>query len=140
MASKSSFKITDNSKQVYAHLLQTSEAAVEAALLIVEAQAKANAPVDTGDLRDNISHKIAKKGKLIEGQVGSPTMYSIYVEYGTGEFAENGAGRKGGWSYVGPDGKGHFTRGQKPTKFLRNAFRSTKGKVKTTIQDHFRGV
>ncbi len=138
MANQSSFKVTNNSGKIYSDLLRRSKTAVEAGLLIVEAQAKANAPVDSGDLRDHISHKIVTKGKEIEGQVGSPTFYAPYIEYGTGEFAENGAGRKGGWSYVDEGGKRHFTYGSKPTKFLRNAFRSTKGKVKSVIMDNFR--
>lgn len=142
MAGKNSatFKVTNNSNKVFARLIQTSRAAVEAGLLIVEAEAKSKAPVDTGDLRDHISHKIVSKGKLIEGQVGSPSFYAPYVEYGTGEFAENGAGRKGGWMYKDAAGDVHFTRGTKPTKFLRNSFRSTKGKVKSTVLEHFKGV
>ncbi len=51
------------------------------------------------------------------------------MEFGTGEFAENGSGRKGGWFFQSSDGKWHFTKGQRPQKFLRNAFRQNKNNI-----------
>ena len=133
-----SVKVTSNASGISSGLLKASRAGAEAALLIIEAQAKANAPVDTGEMRDHITHTITMQGSKIIGKVGSPTPWSLYVEFGTGEFAENGAGRKGGWSYVGEDGIRHFTYGNKPTKFLRNAFKSTKPQVKAVIAASYR--
>ncbi|TYU88928.1 hypothetical protein FZX01_05300 [Listeria monocytogenes] len=98
-------------------------------LMIIKAAAKAGAPVDSGQLRNRIDYQLKAVGGQVIGMVGSPEDYAIYVEFGTGDFAENGMGRKGGWFYKSPDGEWHFTKGQKPSKFLRNAFRQNKGKI-----------
>lgn len=116
------------------NIRQVSEKAVLEACLLVEAQAKMLAPVgDTEALRDKIRHNVRHENGRIIGEVGSPLMYAIYVEFGTGEFAENGQGRKGGWAYVGPDGEWHFTRGMKPQSFLRPAFRENTENVKKIL-------
>lgn len=127
------FKFTDNSKQVKKQMSQAGEAGMEAALLLIEASAKAKSPVDTGELRDKIDHKTESQGKELVGKVGSPLDYSIYVEFGTGEFSENANGRKGGWSYKSPDGKWHHTIGMSPQPFLRPAFRENKAKIRDII-------
>lgn len=128
-----SVEFTDNTGQAKAALKRASEQAVEKALLILEAQIKANAPVSTGDLRDSIKHNSNWAGDIIWGRVGSPLMYAIYVEFGTGEFAENGAGRKGGWSYKDSSGEWFFTWGMSPQKFMRKAFRTKKNQVKQFV-------
>lgn len=118
---------------------------VERALItgseLVRSQAKANVTaagrVDTGRLRDDINYKLVKDEHYTGGmasQIGSPEEYAIYNEFGTGEFAENGAGRKGGWFYHDPDGTPHFTKGLTPIKFMRNAFRDTKQEVQSVYQ------
>ena len=53
--------------------------------------------------------------------VGSDKLYSIYVELGTGIFAEKGNGRPTPWHWKDFNGKWHFTRGMKPRPFLRPA-------------------
>jgi HK97 gp10 family phage protein len=124
----------DNSRQVKQQLAQVSEEAMEAALLVIEAQAKALTPVATGQLQDTLDHRIEKnKDAEIIGRVGSPLDYAPYVEFGTGEFAENGAGRKGGWVYKDPSGEWFFTWGQEPQPFLRPAFRRCKKQVEQIV-------
>jgi HK97 gp10 family phage protein len=51
--------------------------------LIVEGAAKANCPVDTGNLRSSINHKV----DATTAQVGTNVEYSEYVEYGTSKMA-----------------------------------------------------
>lgn len=132
-------KFEDNSGVVKKALKLAATKSMESACLLVEGQAKALAPVgSTGELRDKISHKVFEQNGKIVGQVGSPLMYAIYVEYGTGEFAENGAGRKGGWVYQDPSGEWFFTWGMEPQKFLRPAFRSNKKQVIKIIGDKFK--
>lgn len=127
------FKFEDNSKQIKDQIRKTAELAMEEALLLVESQAKALASVDTGEMRDKIDHKINNKSGSIEGQVGSPNEHAIYNEFGTGEHASKGNGRKGGWVYRGKDGRFYFTRGQKAQPFMRPAFRRNKNNIKETI-------
>lgn len=133
------FTFEDNSKQVKEQFYDVSEEAMLAALLLVEGQAKALAAVgNTGELRDKIDHNITAKGSQLMGQVGSPLQYAIYVEFGTGEFAENGAGRRGGWVYQDASGQWFFTWGMEPQPFLRPAFRMTKKQVEEVFGIHLK--
>ena len=128
----------DNREKFKVALNEAAVRGVTAACLIVESQAKLLAPVDSGYLRDmSIDHKVDEKSDEVEGQVGSGAEYAPFVEYGTGEFAENGEGRKGGWAYVDDEGKGHFTLGNKPQPFLRPAFRSNKENIKRLIGEEY---
>ena len=134
----SGFKFTDNSKKVKGQMDDAMFRALESAALIVEASAKALAPVgDSGELRDKIDHNVKDGANGPEAKIGSPLDYAMYVEYGTGEFAENGAGRKGGWSYQTPDGEWHHTDGMKPQPFLRPAFRENKANIENVIGQKF---
>lgn len=127
------FKIETNAAAVNKAIMQAAERALEAASLHMVGEVKDRAPVDSGELRRSISRSITHSGGKRVAKVGSNLQYAIYQEFGTGEFAENGAGRKGGWTYDGPDGEVHFTRGTKPKKFLRSAFRANKKNVKSII-------
>ncbi|SFB90745.1 phage protein, HK97 gp10 family [Alkalibacterium subtropicum] len=127
------FKFEDNSIKIKKQLSKNRSAAMEAALLLVEGQAKSLAAVKSGELRDKLDHIQKENGNDLIGLMGSPNEHSFYVEFGTGEYAENGAGRKGGWVYKAPNGKFYFTRGQKPQPFLRPAFRRNKQKIIDTI-------
>ena len=134
----SGFKFTDNSKKVKGQMDDAMFRALESAALIVEASAKALAPVgDSGELRDKIDHNVVDTSNGPAAKIGSPLDYAMYVEYGTGEFAENGAGRKGGWSYQTPDGKWHHTNGMAPQPFLRPAFRRNKANIENVIGQKF---
>ena len=133
------FKFTDNSKKVKGQMDDTMFRALESAALIVEASAKALAPVgDRGELRDKIDHNVKDGANGPQAKIGSPLDYAIYVEYGTGERSENGAGRKGGWSYQTPDGEWHFTRGSEPQPFLRPAFKRNKDKIREIVGKEFK--
>lgn len=127
------FKYESNVKAVEAQLMQAADAGMEAALLAIEASAKSRARVGSGEMRDKVQHQSKRSGDTLSGQVGSPLEHAIYNEFGTGEFAENGAGRKGGWSYKGPDGKWRFTKGMTPQPFLRPAFRSNRKNIESLV-------
>ena len=135
----SGFKFTDNSKKVKGQMDDAMFRALESAALIVEASAKALAPVgDSGELRDKIDHNVVDTSNGPAAKIGSPLDYAMYVEYGTGEFAENGAGRKGGWSYQTPDGEWHHTDGMHPQPFLRPAFKRNKDKIREIVGKEFK--
>lgn len=129
----------DKSKDIKKQMNVVSEEAMEAALLFIEAQAKSLSPVgNSGELRDKIDHQVESRGKDIIGKVGSPLEHALYVEFGTGEFAENGAGRKGGWSYQDPSGEWFFTWGQDPQPFMRPAFRRNKKQIEQLIGGEYK--
>lgn len=134
-----SFKFEDNSERVKNALQSASEEGMEAALLIIEAQAKALTPVgNTGALRDKIDHEVSRENGAVIGKVGSPLEYALYVEFGTGLYAENGAGRKGGWVYKDSSGEWFTTYGQDPQPFLRPAFRRNKKAIQAEIGNAYK--
>ena len=137
---KNDFEIETNVDGVTKVIMQAAERALEAASIHMVGEVKDRAPVESGELRRSISRTIDNSGGKLVAKVGSNLQYAVYQEFGTGEFAENGAGRKGGWVYEGPDGKVYFTRGSKPKKFLRDAFRANKKNIKSIINAEMRNL
>lgn len=82
-----------------------------------EGYAKDLAPVDTGNLRNSISHKV-DDGELAV-YIGSNTSYAPYVELATGIYAEGG--RPTPWVYQDANGNWHWTRGNQAHPFLKPA-------------------
>lgn len=157
---------TDSSAQIKRGLQEAIDRAMKASLLVLEAEAKSNAKVISGGLRSSITHQIKGSGASTLGIIGSPLEYAKYVEYGTGEKAEKGAGRKGYWVFVkGSTGMGasrgksytlkqakqimaimrkdgkeaYYTNGIRPQKFFRGAFEAKKDVVKTMLAKELRG-
>lgn len=102
---------------------------------LVERDAKLLCPVDLGNLRNSITHEVDELDLSVS--IGTNVKYAPYVEFGTGEKAENGQGRKGGWFfyYKGRKGKEgiRFTRGSKPYPFLRPAFNQNRQNIKNIL-------
>lgn len=111
---------------------------LKAAALVIQSQAKTLAPVDTSNLKTSINHKV--EVSKLEAYIGTNCDYAIYVEFGTGEFAENGNGRKGGWVYTDPSGKTHFTMGMKPKPYLRPAYRKNKQALKQLLNKYLKEI
>ena len=75
-------------------------------------------PVDTGRLRNSISHAVSGDDVYIGTNVQP---YAIFVELGTGIYASDGQGCKTPWYYYDKDGKLRWTRGIKPRHMLKKA-------------------
>ena len=102
------------------------------ACALVERSAKMKAPKDTGALRRSITSKVDG----LTGIVFTPLEYAAYQEFGTGLFAENGAGRKDvPWNYQDDKGKWHSTRGQKPQPFMRPALNENRTEIIRIIKE-----
>lgn len=114
----------DNSVQVKAAINAAVIAYLYEAGGELEAQVKRNTRVDTGQTKGQWQY-VVDESKL-EVVVGNPLENAIWEEFGTGEYALNGDGRKGGWYYVDRKGARHFTRGKTPSRALQNAFTSLK--------------
>jgi HK97 gp10 family phage protein len=110
--------------------------ALEVAGALVEGEAKLLCPLQSGNLRGSINHKLVREEN--EVRIGTNVEYAPYLEFGTGEFAENGQGRKGGWFYVDEKGIGHFTFGNKPQPFLRPALYNNKQKILQIFREALR--
>lgn len=135
-----SIKFTDNSAQIINDLDKKAIAFLEEAKSSLSAQTAKNSPVKSGALkRSFVSDSMVDKAEYT-AYIGSSLEYAIYQEYGTGEHALEGNGRKGGWVYKDPDtGKAVFTRGNRPRRMLYNAFQQKKAKIKARGQEIFRG-
>lgn len=116
-----------NDAQILEKLKQRILDKLEVAGKFVEDSAKLLVAVDTGNLRGSITHKVINSELSVI--IGTNVEYAPYLEFGTGEYAENGQGRKGGWYYVDESGKGHFTHGSKPQPYLRPALLENKGVI-----------
>ena len=99
---------------------------LEASAEIVSAAARGSR-VDTGQLKGSWAANVDEAAG--EATIGSPLENAIWEEFGTGEYAVNGDGRKGGWFYEDDKGNGHFTRGKTPNRTLQKAFDSTKNAI-----------
>ena len=104
----------------------------------LESQVKRNSRVDTGRTKNSFRHKVDDETHV--AYIGSSEENAIWEEFGTGEHALEGNGRKGGWFYVDAKGDGHFTRGKKPSRAFWKAYTSMKNKIIKRIQDAMKGL
>ena len=97
-----------------------------------------NQRVRTGKTRGSWRYVVDEQ--KLEGIVGSDMENAIWEEFGTGEYALNGNGRKGGWRYVDEKGQGHFTRGKRPIRPLYKAYMALKNIIIASAQERFKGM
>lgn len=140
---KSNVQYTSNLSEAKSRLNNAQRAAVIAACLTVERYAKQYSRVGRkggGGTRDSYTHEVQGGGEAeLIGAIGSDMMNAVYEEYGTGEFAEKGDGRKGGWVYYDPvAGEFYFTYGKKPNKPLRRAGAVSRSEVQKIVGDHYK--
>nr|WP_245916800.1 HK97-gp10 family putative phage morphogenesis protein [Bacillus fungorum] len=106
--------------------MRAKKAAHAAIGQFVSSKARLLSPVDTSNLRNSISSK-AELEKVV---IGTSADYGIYVEKGTGIFAEDNNGRQTPWMYRDPKtGKMVKTQGQRPQPFLRPAAENNKPQI-----------
>lgn len=131
-------KFEDNSMKVKAAIDEALLQFLEEAASELQSQAARGTPVDTGQLEGSWAHTVDESN--LEAKIGSPLENAIWTEFGTGEYALKGNGRKGGWFYKDDKGQGHFTHGKKPVRMLHNAFEQTKGKIIKRAEQIMKGL
>lgn len=136
---ESEFKFTDHSIEVTNALKSIAYKAVEESTGELESQVKRNTVVDTGQTKGGWTHTVKSDGDITVGVVGNPLQNAIWEEFGTGEYALNGDGRKGGWFYVDEEGKGHFTYGKHPRRPFFRAYTALKSTIIRHIQNAIKG-
>lgn len=141
-------------KEVIEAIKQTAVAFLHEAGGELASQVKRNTAVDTGQLKGSWQYKV--DDSKLEAHIGSPLENAIWEEYGTGEYALNGDGRKGGW-YVPAEnlstkakrrmrktkinGKEfYFTRGKKPKRAFTLAYAKMKPKIIKQAQKRFKRI
>lgn len=128
-------EFTDNSAIVKAAVSEGVRAFLYEAGGELQAQTMRNSRVDTGQTKGSYQYKVQEGTGESTAHVGSNLQNAIWEEFGTGEYALHGDGRKGGWVYVDAWGKGHFTRGKTANRPLYNAFNMLREKLKRRLQE-----
>lgn len=126
-------EFTDNSAQVKAVLSDGVKAFLYESGGELQSQTMRNSRVDTGQTRGSYQYKVSEGASESAVHVGSNFQNALWEEYGTGEYALHGDGRKGGWFYKDARGQGHFTKGKRPNRPLYNAFNSLREKLKRRL-------
>ena len=104
----------------------------------LESQVKRNSRVATGKTKNSFRHKVDDQAHI--AYIGSSNENAIWEEFGTGEHALHGDGRKGGWAYKDAKGDWHFTYGKKPSRAFWKAYTSLKNKIIKHIQEFMKGL
>lgn len=126
--------VTDNSDKVLSEFKAAILRALERCGSQAEGYAKDLAPVDTGNLRNSISHKVDDGEPAV--YIGSNTSYAPYVELATGIYAEGG--RPTPWVYQDANGNWHWTRGNRAHPFLKPAVADHAQTYRNIIEDELK--
>lgn len=104
----------------------------------VQAAAKRTTRVDTGQLKNSWQYNV-DESKMV-ATIGSPLENAIWEEFGTGEYALKGDGRKTSWKYKDRKGDWHTTKGKKPQRTFYNAFNGLKNKLIKAYENKVKGL
>ena len=122
-----SVQFKDNSIKVKEALNDAITAFLHEAAGELSSQVQRNTRVDTGQLKSSWDYRIDEGAK--EATIGSGLENAIWEEFGTGEHALKGNGRKGGWVYTDRHGETHYTKGKTPSRAFFNAYTSSKSMI-----------
>lgn len=131
-------KFEDNSIRVKAELNAKTLAWLYEAAGELEAQTRRNTRVDTGQLKNSWNYTVDESTG--EATIGSPLENAIWEEFGTGQYALHGDGRKTEWTYKDREGNWHKTVGKKPNRTLEKSFTSLKLKLKSMLEQVLKGM
>ena len=113
---------------------------------LVHGQAKALAPVDTGQLAGSIHMQVKDTGKELQGRVYTNVEHAAYVEFGTGvkgngtyPYQVEGLSleyRDKGWAYFDED-KGEWicTKGQEAQPYMYPALKENERTIKEMFKN-----
>ena len=128
----------DNSIKVKAAIKEAGVAWLHEACGEVQAQTQRNTKVKSGKTKGSWEYNVDESS--LEGFVGSNEENAIWEEYGTGEYALNGDGRKTPWVYQDSGGAWHRTHGKKPRRAFFNAYNTLKARLQKAAEEKFKGI
>lgn len=129
-------EVQDHSSEVSAEIKAALLRGLEKCGLVAEGYAKKLCPVDTGNLRNSITHVVDEQEPA--AIIGTDSEYGAYVELGTGIYAEGGGGRPTPWVYQDAKGNWHYTRGNKAHPFLKPAIADHTQTYKNIFEDELK--
>lgn len=104
----------------------------------IESRVKRETRVKTGKTKNSWQHHVDNDTHT--ATIGNPMENAIWEEFGTGEYALQGNGRKGGWSYKDAKGDWYRTNGKKPSRAFFKTFTALKNAIITRIQNSLKGL
>ena len=135
MARVVSVKFDDHKDEV----LSASKEQIIAWLNAIGEDASATAsnfcPVDTGRLKNSITHAVDESENCV--YIGTNVDYAIWHEFGTGKYSSGG--RQGGWTYKGEDGEWHYTEGVPARHFIQFGCTAHKSEYKAMLESYLKG-
>lgn len=131
-----SVNFVDNSMEVSAALDDCIKQFLTEAAGEIQAETARQSPVDTGQLKNSWTYHLEET----KATVGSDIQNAIWNEFGTGEYAAAGNGRKGGWRYKDRHGAWHFTHGKAPRRTLQTAFDTKRELIIARAKEIFGGL
>ena len=115
------------------------EKALDAIGMFIDGEAVLRCPVGQyqfgmvgGNLRSSLTYVVNPRKHMVTN--GTPVEYAIYVEKGTGLYAENGQGRKTPWVYQDSAGNWHRTSGMRAQPFLTPAVEENLDKIQMIVK------
>ena len=130
----------DHRKEIIDYFQKQSLVALEKCGLFAEGEAKVNLTkqkaVDTGALRNSITHKVKEESKGGTVHIGTNMEYAPYIEFGTGIHYEGG--RRTSWSYQDRKGQWHMTNGQRAKPYLKPAITDHTDEYKRIIEQELK--
>lgn len=151
----------NNCLQIKAELNEAAAAFLHETAGEIVSQTKRNSRFDTTDTKGSYDYYVLED--TLTAVIGSPLENAIWEEFGTGEYALDHDGRKGGWyipadkldgktrsklenkyhfkKVTSKDGKTYyFTKGKKPNRPFFKAAEKTKPKLKRMLESKLGGV
>ena len=132
----SDVEFIDNSDEVKSEMRSALLRGLEKCGFVAEKYAKKRCPVDTGNLRNSISHAVVD-GDSTAAYIGTNEEYAPYVELGTGRYYPGG--RPTPWAYQDAEGEWHWTRGNKAQPFLKPAAADHAMQYRDIIESELKG-
>lgn len=127
----SDIEITDNSEEIALQFAMACMRGLEKCGLVAEGYAKKLCPVDTGNLRNSITHQVDTGTQTV--YIGSNLEYAPYVELGTGKYYPGG--RPTPWVYQDAHGNWHYTHGNRAQPYLKPAVADHASQYRSILED-----
>lgn len=133
-----SLHFEDNSAEVKAKLNGICTDWLHEAAGELQGQAQRNTRVDSGRTKSSFEYSVDSGVK--KAAVGSNYENVIWEEFGTGQYALEGNGRKTPWVYKDRHGNWHRTSGKRGTRALFNAFNAKKKQLQQALEAKLKGL
>lgn len=128
----------DNRMRCKAALADAGVAFLHETAVELVSQTARNSRIRNGQLKGSWDYVVDEA--VLTATIGSPLQNAIWEEFGTGEYALGGNGRKDSWRYKDEHGQWHTTIGKKPNRALWNAMETLKPSLQKELEGHLKGL